>query len=78
LVNEKDNVVITLFDLQPGDEIRLPSGEAIAAQEQIPANHKIALHAIKAGEAIIKYGETIAKAAADIPKGTWIHRHNIA
>lgn len=44
---------------------------------EIPAGHKYALKDIKKGEHVIKYGESIGIAAADIKKGEWIHSHNL-
>lgn len=39
--------------------------------------HKHARVAIKAGEAVIKYGEVIGKALCDIEKGEHVHTHNL-
>lgn len=39
--------------------------------------HKIALHDIKKGEFIIKYGFPIGIAINDIKKGEWVHTHNL-
>jgi hypothetical protein len=39
--------------------------------------HKIALEAIREGEAIRKYGQTIGFASRDIAPGEWIHSHNV-
>jgi altronate dehydratase small subunit len=30
------------------------------------------------GEAILKYGEVIGEASADIPRGSMVHVHNLA
>ena len=39
---------------------------------------KYALRAIKAGEAVVKYGNPIGHATKDIRKGEWVHSHNLA
>lgn len=39
--------------------------------------HKYALHDIKAGENIIKYGNPIGHATCDIKKGEHVHTHNV-
>ncbi len=39
--------------------------------------HKYARRAIKTGENIIKYGNPIGRATADIPEGEWVHTHNM-
>jgi (2R)-sulfolactate sulfo-lyase subunit alpha len=49
----------------------------ITAAQDIPIGHKLALKDIKAGDTIIKYGEDIGKAVADIKTGAHAHVHNI-
>jgi altronate hydrolase len=77
-INEKDNAVISLFELQPNDKVEVPGCGIIEVKEKIPMSHKIAIRDFKKGDAIIKYGEVIGHANCDIPKGSWIHAHNIA
>ena len=43
----------------------------------IADGHKYALRDIKAGEAVIKYGNPIGIATADIKKGEHVHTHNV-
>ncbi len=43
----------------------------------IPAGHKVALTAIRAGEAVVKYGDPIGMAACDIAPGEHVHTHNL-
>lgn len=43
----------------------------------VPVGHKIALTDIKKGDTVIKYGEDIGKAVADIAKGEHVHTHNL-
>ena len=50
---------------------------ALKEAEGIPAGHKRALTAIKKGEPIIKYGNAIGLATADIVEGEWVHTHNL-
>lgn len=52
-------------------------GVRLAGKDNIPAGHKFALRDISAGEYVIKYGEIIGKATADIKKGEWVHIHNV-
>jgi (2R)-sulfolactate sulfo-lyase subunit alpha len=49
----------------------------ITAAQDIPIGHKLALKDIKTGDTIIKYGEDIGKAVADIKTGAHAHVHNI-
>lgn len=50
---------------------------ALKEADGIPAGHKRALVAIKKGESIIKYGNAIGLATADIAAGEWVHTHNL-
>ena len=43
----------------------------------VPAGHKVALRAIRAGEAVVKYGFPDGVATADVRKGEWVHTHNM-
>ena len=48
----------------------------ITTLEPIPLGHKIALKNIPQGNDVIKYGEVIGRASADIPEGSHLHIHN--
>ncbi len=50
---------------------------SLAGEGDIPAGHKMARRPIKTGEYIIKYGEIIGRATADIAEGEWVHTHNV-
>lgn len=50
---------------------------ALREAEGIPAGHKRALTEIKKGEPVIKYGNPIGLATADIAAGEWVHTHNL-
>lgn len=45
--------------------------------EDIPYGHKFALRFIRKGEDILKYGEVIGRATADIGSGCHAHVQNI-
>ena len=76
LVNENDNVVTSLKQKKSGDRFKVDD-RIIEIQNEIPAGHKIALHKIKKGEPIVKYGESIGIAVVDIEPGEWVHVHNV-
>ena len=44
--------------------------------QDVTPGHKFALHDIRKGEHIIKYGEVIGAATADIAQGEHVHLHN--
>lgn len=45
--------------------------------DDIPAGHKVALTQIESGSPIIKFGQTIGYASAEIRPGDWVHVHNV-
>ena len=47
------------------------------ALEDVPLGHKIALTEIKNKDTIVKYGNDIGRAISDIPKGGYVHVHNV-
>ena len=44
---------------------------------EVPLGHKLALADIKNEDTIIKYGNDIGRAVSDIPKGGYVHVHNV-
>lgn len=81
-VSEKDNVA-TIFanGITDGTEVEIldkKGGSSFAAViGDVPYGHKIAVCDIKKGELIIKYGEEIGIATADIRRGEYVHIHNL-
>ncbi len=43
----------------------------------VPIGHKIALVDIKNGDTVVKYGQDIGRAIADIKQGEHVHVHNL-
>lgn len=77
LIHPRDNVVVALRNLDPGEEVNAKGVEGFPVSEEIPASHKVALRDIPAGEEIIKYGEIVAVSTRLIKKGQWVHTHNL-
>lgn len=81
-VDDKDNVA-TIFANGVTDgtevEIRDKRGDMTPVHVigDVPYGHKIAVCPIKKGEAIMKYGESIGAASADIQMGEYVHVHNM-
>lgn len=59
--------------LNPADNVAILTEKGIA-----PAGHKIARTGIAQGQAVVKYGQTIGYATADIAAGDHVHSHNCA
>jgi galactarate dehydratase len=66
-VNGRDNVAIIVNDEGLPAGTVFPCG--LALREAIPQAHKVTLHDIGEGEAIVRYGEVIGHAARSIPRG---------
>lgn len=76
VISEADNVATALEALEPG---RVLTGVgSITVREAIPRGHKVAVRAIAAGGAVMKYGSPIGVAVADIPPGAHVHTHNVS
>ncbi len=75
-MTDRDNVVTMLRHLDPGEIINV-DGVKIKATHDVPAYHKIAIAEIKAGNTVVKYGESIGSASRDIQIGDWVHIQNL-
>ncbi len=77
IINQADNVGVALENISAGSTVSLPGNRELIAASEIPFSHKIALRDIATGEPLIKYGETIGRAAVPIKAGEWVHTHNL-
>ena len=73
-LHSDDNVIIALKDLAAGETV---PGLNMPLLQAIPRGHKIATHAISAGQNVIRYGQIIGAANADIAGGDHVHTHNL-
>ena len=74
-VHECDNVGIVVAAEGLGPGTQLPGG--LALRENIPQAHKIALEEVEAGQAVIRYGQTIGFARRTIVAGSWVREDSI-
>ncbi len=74
-VNEIDNVAIVVNDkgLQAGTVF----SDGVILKEYIPQGHKVALEFIPKGGKVIRYGEIIGYAVADLEQGSWIDESKV-
>jgi hypothetical protein len=77
VISERDNVATALETLEPGRRLEV-NGGSLVVRDPIPSGHKIALVAIGAGDAVVKYGSPIGMASADILPGAHVHTHNVS
>jgi len=79
-INELDNVVTAVSECQAGDDVTVKfkgRSTMYTVLKDVPFGHKIAVQPIPAGGKVIKYGEVIGLATADIATGEWVHTHNV-
>ncbi len=80
VLKDVDNVATAVQNLTEGQTANTRLDRelvAVAIKQDIPYGHKFAFRDIKKGEDILKYGEVIGRATADIPQGTHAHVQNI-
>ena len=75
-IHPSDNVIVALEDVKKGETVTL-EGVSVTAIEDVARGHKIAIAPIAQGQPIVKYGNPIGLAKADIPVGSWVHVHNV-
>ncbi|MFE0018180.1 UxaA family hydrolase [Mesorhizobium sp. NPDC059054] len=73
VLSPSDNVVVANGRLEKGTA--LPGGAATA--DAIESGHKVAIRAIPAGSAVVKYAQAIGRATQDIAAGQHVHSHNL-
>src|SRR4051794_28559531 len=79
VIHPSDSVAVALEPLEPGP-LQIRRGDevlVVPVREPIPMGHKLALLALAAGDAILKYGEVIGVAIASISAGAHVHVHNL-
>lgn len=76
LLDPRDNVLVVRRRIAAGDDLQIDATRLTAPQD-FPLAHKVARHAIKAGETILKYGAPIGVATHDIACGAHVHVHNM-
>ena len=70
-LNENDNIIVAVDGLMPGTDAL-----GVAVRDRVPKGHKMASRKIEKGEAILKFGQIIGFAGADIEPGRHVHTHN--
>lgn len=80
ILNEKDNVATAVQTLKAGQRTVIRLGremQYLILAEDIPYGHKFAVRNIQKGEEILKYGEVIGRATAEILTGSHVHVQNV-
>ena len=81
-VDDLDNVATVFANgVTAGTEVEIRDKrgnlDPVTVLADVPYGHKIAVREIKAGEHIMKYGESIGAASRDIARGEYVHIHNM-
>ena len=72
-LHRDDSVATALRDLARGETVL-----GVTVSDSLPRGHKMALRAIVAGEAVMKYGAPIGRATRAIAAGEHVHSHNLS
>lgn len=72
VLSDSDHVGVVARDVRKGEDLG-----GVAALEDIPKGHKIALADVPAGTEVRKYSQVIGVASSDIKAGTHVHTHNL-
>jgi altronate hydrolase len=73
-LNPADDVLIACRDLEMGTSLLK---EKVVCAERIPSGHKVATHAIDAGQPVRRYNQIIGFATKAIAAGQHVHVHNL-
>ena len=76
LLSPADNCLIACTHLAAGTEVRLEGG-AVTLATDIGLGHKLARHAIAAGQKVRKYDAVIGSLRTPVEAGAHIHTHNL-
>jgi len=72
----QDNIAVAAKPLAAGAEIQF-NGSILKLPSPVKMGHKFAVHTIKEGDAIYKYGQIIGFAGREIGPGDHVHVHNV-
>ena len=79
-MDARDNVVTCVKEVKRGEDVVYQEGGSevsLAAEEDIPYCHKVALADLAEGTEIIKYGESLGVMTEDAAKGHWVSHNNL-
>lgn len=77
-VHSDDSVAVALRDVAVGETVAVAGQAELSACASIQRGHKMALQRHQTGDLVIRYGQPIGRATANIAPGDWVHSHNLA
>jgi altronate dehydratase len=81
LLHPDDTVAVVTKSVSKGEHLAYSlDGQTMAVKvlDDIPVYHKIAVKSAEKGASVLKYGEIIGCATADIRTGDHVHTHNLS
>lgn len=81
IASPKDSVVTLTDKVSVGDQVMYFLNDelvSVTALGDVPQYHKLAVKAVEQGDPVVKYGEVIGIAKADIRPGEHVHTHNLS
>ena len=76
ILDPQDNVATVRRTLKSGTSVS-PDDGRVELSQTVPGGHKVALKPVASGRELIKYGQIIGFAKANIEPGEWVHTHNV-
>lgn len=79
-ITKEDNVATAIRDIAAGEAAIIGVDDdslSIKVRQDIALGHKLALHTIRKGDDILKYGTVIGRATQEIQPGEHVHVHNV-
>jgi len=71
-----DDCLVAAISLRAGEAVDV-EGTLVELQADLPVGHKIAAHALGAGQAVRKCGAIIGRTTVDVSAGEHLHLHNL-
>ena len=76
LLSPDDNCLIAAARLEAGTQIEI-EGEHVTLAKTIELGHKVARHALRSEEKVLRYGAVIGHVTTDVARGEHLHTHNL-
>ncbi|WP_174770021.1 UxaA family hydrolase [Paraburkholderia hayleyella] len=77
LLSPQDNCLIAAAQLEAGSVVEI-EGEWVTLARTIGLGHKLARHALRQDEKVLRYGAVIGHATVPVARGEHLHTHNLA
>ncbi|WP_184718629.1 UxaA family hydrolase [Caulobacter sp.] len=76
LLHPDDNILVVAMPVKAGQALTI-DGATVTASGDVTVGHKVARHALAAGDKVLKYGAPIGSMTAAAAAGEHVHMHNM-